>query len=443
MGDFEIDNERRPERAIVVAMVRQNADVDEALTEIRELLRTANVDTIGTLVQRRDDPHALTYIGTGKVQELIELIEHLDPDIIVVDDELSPRQQKTLEDRLERRVLDRTAVILDIFALHAKTAEGKLQVELAQLEYNMTRMRGMWAHLNRLGQGVGSRGPGESQLETDRRLARRRISMLRKHLKSLSGRRETMRQARQASVIPKVALAGYTNAGKSTLLNALTGSEVSVRNQLFETLDPTTRAYEQRGRRYLITDTVGFIERLPHQLVDAFSSTLEETLLADCIVLVGDASLHEERLRDQIEAVRDVLSEIGAIELPTVLALNKVDRLGPHERELLLRRHPEAVLISAHTGENLDGLTDRIAELFADRWVAVDLLVPYSEAGLISELYASGAPVTRRDDAAGIFASASLPTRLLARVEQYRVEPGTATAHTPAAVLGDAGSDPA
>jgi GTP-binding protein HflX len=429
MGDFQVSTEIEPERAVVAAMLAQGADEDESLEEIRELLRTAGVETAGTVVQRREDPHPTTYLGSGKVEELKRLVEHLDPDVVVVDDSLSPRQQRALEDRFKRRVLDRTAVILDIFAMHARTAEGKTQVELAQLEYNLARMRGMWTHLERLGAGggnagpgVGTRGPGESQLETDRRLARRRISILRQRLRDLEGRRRTQRAARQGSTIPKVALAGYTNAGKSTLLNALTGADVSMANRLFETLDPTTRAFERGGRRYLVTDTVGFIERLPHQLVDAFASTLEETVLADLVVLVADGSQDEERLHAHLEAVRDVLAQVGAGEIPTVLALNKVDRLDDEQRDRLQRRHPEAVLVSARERVNLDGLMDRIAREFAARWEHVELLVPYASAGVLSELYEAGAPVQRDDREDGIHATAHLPKRLVPRIEQYRVD---------------------
>ena len=429
MSDFQPDIERVPERAVVAAMLTQGVDEDDALEEIRELLLTAGVDTIGAVTQRREDPHPTTFLGSGKVDELKRLVEHLDPDIVVVDDSLAPRQQRALEDRLKRRVLDRTAVILDIFALHAHTAEGKTQVELAQLEYNLARMRGMWTHLERLGAGggnagpgVGTRGPGESQLETDRRLARRRISILRQRLKELEGRRRTQRAARQGSIIPKVALAGYTNAGKSTLLNALTGAEVSMANRLFETLDPTTRAFERGGRRYLVTDTVGFIERLPHELVDAFASTLEETVLADLVVLVADGSQDDEHLHRHLEAVRDVLAQVGAGDLPTVLALNKVDRLDEAGRTQLQRRHPDAVLVSARERDNLDGLMDRIADEFASRWERVELLVPYANAGVLNELYEAGAPVERSDEEDGIHASAHLPKRLVSRIEAYRVD---------------------
>jgi GTP-binding protein HflX len=319
---YQVISERPSERAVVAAMLDSRQEEEQALLEIRELLRTAGVEVIGTLTQRLEDPHQRTFLGTGKVEELAGLVRHLDPDIVVVDAELSPRQQKSLEDAVERRVLDRTAVILDIFALHAHTAEGKLQVELAQLEYNLGRMRGMWKHLERLGGGVGTRGPGESQLETDRRLARRRITVLKRRLDEVSGHRRTMRERRQQSVTPKVALAGYTNAGKSTLLNQLTDAGVVARDRLFETLDPTTRAWEHEGRRYLLTDTVGFIERLPHQLVDAFAATLEETLLADLIVIVADVSLDEVHAQSQIAAVIDVLGQIGAGDIPRVLVCN-------------------------------------------------------------------------------------------------------------------------
>src|SRR5207253_1265358 len=242
-----------------------------------------------------------------------------------VDDELSPVQQRQLEDALQTRIVDRTQLILDIFAQHAVSAEGKLQVELAQLEYNLPRMRGMWQHLERLGGGVGTRGPGESQLETDRRIARRRVSILRRRLAALSKQRDIRRKERRRTETPTVALAGYTNVGKSTLLNALTDAEVSVENRLFETLDPTTRGFEHEGRRYLVTDTVGFVRRLPHQLVEGFAATLEETLVADLVLHVVDGAVPEDRLIEQIAAVNAVLHEIRADDLPTERVLNKID----------------------------------------------------------------------------------------------------------------------
>src|SRR5688572_10573959 len=271
------------------------------LAELRELLRTAGVATVGELVQLRDRPHANLYLGPGKVEELGPLLKEADANLIVTDDELSPRQERNLEKQLELPVLDRTAVILDIFAGHAHSAEGKLQVELAQLEYNMARMRGLWTHLERPGAGrgvggIGTRGPGESQIETDRRLARDRITALKRRLDHVRSTRAVQRAERERAHLPSVALAGYTNAGKSTLLNALTGPEVGVRDRLFHTLDPTTRTLQLQGRTFLMTDTVGFIRKLPHQLVDAFAATLEETALADLILHVVDAHAPEEEL---------------------------------------------------------------------------------------------------------------------------------------------------
>ncbi|MGL6278278.1 MAG: GTPase HflX, partial [Gaiella sp.] len=259
-----------PERGLVLAVVPKGADAEEELAEIRELARTALVDPVDQVVQHRVHPDPRTYVGKGKLEELRGLYAAADADVLIVDDELDPTQQRALENALDARVVDRTQLILDIFAQHAVSAEGKLQVELAQLEYNLPRMRGMWKHLERLGggrgtvgAGVGTRGPGETQLESDRRMARRRIAQLRRRLEALEAQRVTRRKERKRSETPTVALAGYTNAGKSTLLNALTGAEVSVEDRLFETLDPTTRAFVHDGKRYLVTDTVGFIRRLP------------------------------------------------------------------------------------------------------------------------------------------------------------------------------------
>ena len=305
-----------PERGFVLAVLAQGVDADDELAEVKELARTAGVEPIGAVVQRRARPAQRTYVGQGKLEELKASFGESGAESVIVDDELDPAQQRYLENALDARVVDRTQLILDIFAQHAVSAEGKLQVELAQLEYNLPRMRGMWQHLERLGGGVGTRGPGESQLETDRRLARRRISLLRRRLKDIERQRATRRKERTRSETPTIALAGYTNVGKSTLLNALTGSDVSVQNQLFHTLDPTTRGFEQDGRRYLVTDTVGFIRRLPHQLVEGFASTLEETLVADVILHVIDASADEAEQDRQREAVNDVLHEIGASEVP-------------------------------------------------------------------------------------------------------------------------------
>jgi GTP-binding protein HflX len=342
--------------------------------------------------------------------------------VLLVDDELTPSQQRLLENELKARVVDRTQLILDIFAQHAVSAEGKLQVELAQLEYNLPRMRGMWQHLERLGGGVGTRGPGESQLETDRRIARRRVSILKDRLKELSRQRDVRRKERTRTQTPTVALAGYTNVGKSTLLNALTDAAVSVRNRLFETLDPTTRGFEHEGRRYLVTDTVGFVRRLPHQLVEGFAATLEETLVADLILHVVDGSASEERLIEQIAAVNAVLHEIGADELPIELVVNKIDEVDALHRRRLANRHPESLQVSALTGEGLDELRARIAERFAERFESVRLLLPYDEGGKLNELYALGAPIEQREDTdEGVLLVARLPRREIRRFAAYLI----------------------
>ncbi|HUZ84805.1 MAG TPA: GTPase HflX [Gaiellales bacterium] len=422
MAEHRPTTEDAPERAVVIACLPQGTDAAAELAEMRELLATARVETVGTLVQHRRAPDPSTYVGRGKLDELKLLLESEGAEVVVCDEELTPRQQRRLEDALEMRVVDRTAVILDIFAQHAHTAEGKLQVELAQLGYNLQRMRGMWKHLERLGGGVGTRGPGETQLESDRRMARRRVALLRERLTEVAGHRELIRKRRTRNAVPTVALAGYTNVGKSTLLNALTGARVSVRNRLFETLDPTTRAFAEGGRSYLITDTVGFIRRLPHGLVEAFAATLEETLAGDLVVLVADASAGEEGLAAQITAVLSVLREIGADDLPRLLVLNKIDRVDPLGRRRLANRFRDAVLASAVTGEGLETLKTRIADRFADRFEDVRLLVPHDRGAALAALYRSGAPIIDREDgAAGVLVSTRLPAELLARYECYRV----------------------
>src|SRR5688572_30023929 len=408
-----------PERGLVLAVLPKSSDSEQELGELRELARTAGVEPVAELVQQRSSPDPRTYIGKGKLEELKQAYERANAEVLIVDDELEPAQQKALENALTARVVDRTQLILDIFAQHATSAEGKLQVELAQLEYNLPRMRGMWQHLERLGggtgalgAGVGTRGPGESQLETDRRIARRKISLLRRRLKEVGKHRATRRKERAGSGTPTVALAGYTNVGKSTLLNALTGAEVTVEDRLFETLDPTTRGFEHAGKRYLVTDTVGFIRRLPTQLVEGFASTLEETLVADLVLHVLDASLAEDDLAEQRLAVETVLAEIGAGEVPVELVLNKVDRLDSAARRRVANRFPDAILISATTGEGIEELRGRIAERFADRFDDVRLLVPYDEGRVLSELYALGAPIDERTDTdEGVLVRARLPHR--------------------------------
>jgi GTP-binding protein HflX len=394
------------------------------LAELKELLRTAGVAVAGELIQRRDKPHPNLYLGPGKVEELKALVTSADANLVACDDELSPRQERNLEKELGVPVIDRTAVILDIFAGHAHSAEGKLQVELAQLEYNLARMRGLWTHLERLGGGIGTRGPGESQIETDRRLARDRIAALRRRMRDVVSTRQVMRAERERAHLPTVALAGYTNAGKSTLLNALTGSEVGVRDRLFHTLDPTTRVLRLEGRTYLVTDTVGFIRKLPHQLVDAFGATLEETRRADLLLHVVDASAEEEELMAMTAAVEDVLETIGVGEQPRLLVLNKADAITEERRRELAFRHPDAVLVSALTGEGLDALGERVAAEFERTLRDVELLVPFSEGGTLSELHDVAGDLEREDTPGGVRVSARLPAVVAERFDRYAVGDG-------------------
>jgi GTP-binding protein HflX len=411
-----------PERGFVLGVLPKGVDGESELAELRELARTAGVAPIGELVQHRNAPDPRTFVGKGKLGELKGAYAASAAEVLLVDDELTPTQQRSLEDALKARVVDRTQLILDIFAQHARSAEGKLQVELAQLEYNLPRMRGLWQHLERLGGGVGTRGPGETQLESDRRLARTRVALVKRRLRELSGQRATRRKERRRTSVPTIALAGYTNVGKSTLLNALTGAHASVDDRLFETLDPTTRAFEHEGKRYLVTDTVGFIRRLPTQLVEGFAATLEETLVADLVLHVADASLSEDRLRETIDAVRAVLAEIGADEVPGELVLNKVDLLDPLARRRLANAFPRSLQISAETGEGIDALKARMAELFSDRFEDVRLLVPYEAGRSLAQLYALGAPIAERQDTPqGVRVRARLPRSEIPRFAQFLV----------------------
>ncbi|MGH2873520.1 MAG: GTPase HflX, partial [Solirubrobacteraceae bacterium] len=377
-------------------------------------------------VQHRDRPHPNTYLGPGKLEQLSDEIATLDANLVACDDELTPRQERNLEKALGIPVVDRTAVILDIFADHAYTAEGKLQVELAQLEYNLARMRGLWTHLERLGGGIGTRGPGETQIETDRRLARDRIAALKRRLAHVRSTRSVMRAERERAHLPQIALAGYTNAGKSTLLNALTGAEAPVRDRLFHTLDPTTRVLRAGGRDHLLTDTVGFIRKLPHQLVDAFGATLEETRLADLIVHVADGSVPEDALCSMTRAVEDVLHEIAADEAPRLLVLTKADRIEAERRSELAHRHPDASLVSALTGEGIAELVTRLADEFAATLTELELLVPFQEGGLLAQLHALAGDLEREDTPDGARVTVRLPGPVAARFARYALTRGPA-----------------
>ena len=408
---------RARQRALCIAALPG----DDDLRELSELLRTAGVAVVGEMIQRREQPHPNTYLGPGKVREAKEAARACDANVIACDDELSARQERNLEDALGLPVVDRTTVILDIFATHASSAEGKLQVELAQLEYNLARMRGLWSHLERLGGGIGTRGPGETQIETDRRLARNRIAALRRRLERVSGSRSVMRAERERAALPSIALAGYTNAGKSTLLNALTGSEVGVRDRLFHTLDPSTRMLRIDGRPHLLTDTVGFIRKLPHQLVDAFGATLEETRLADLLLHVVDASAPEAEQDAMRSAVEEVLEEIGAGDRPRVIVLNKIDLVDHEEREDLRVRHPDAILVSGTSGEGLAELGERIVHELRHTLRPVELLVPYSQGGSLAELHDLAGDLHRQDTPEGVRVRALVPARLAERYARFAV----------------------
>ena len=435
--------QRALQRAFCVAALPEGDD----LGELGELLRTAGVAVVGEMVQQREQPHPNTYRGPGKVQEAKAAAKACEANLIACDDELTARQERNLEEAIGLPVVDRTTVILDIFASHAGSAEGKLQVELAQLEYNLARMRGLWSHLERLGGGIGTRGPGETQIETDRRLARDRIATLRRRLEHVKGTRAVQRAERERAALPTIALVGYTNAGKSTLLNALTGAEVGVRDRLFHTLDPTTRmlkwapqprvqpalngahpqgaagkgAGRAAGRSYLLTDTVGFISKLPHQLVDAFGATLEETRRADLLAHVLDGSVAEAQAAIMQRSVEQTLEEIGAGERPRLLVLNKVDLLDEEARDELRLRHPDAVLVSAATGAGLGQLCERIERELLHTLRPVELLVPYADGGSLAELHKVAGEVSRTDTPEGVRVSALVPARLAERFARFAV----------------------
>jgi GTP-binding protein HflX len=415
-----------PERAVVVASLPAGDPEGERdrLDELRELLRTAGVEAVEILVQHRQRPEPRTYLGRGRLEELIERVRELRPDVIVAEGALTAGQQRALEDRLSVRVIDRTALILDIFALHARTAEGKLQVELAQLEYNYARQEGLWQHLERLGGGVGTRGPGETQLEVDRRLIRTRMAALRRKLGDVARSRELRRKRRRTAGVVRVALAGYTNAGKSSLMNALTSAGLSAQDALFQTLDPTTRSLDHDGQRILLSDTVGFIRDLPHELVEAFASTLDEVVEADLVLHVADASEPEERRRARAQAVDAVLEEIGAGELPRLLVLNKIDLVDAAGREALAGRHPEGVQVSAATGEGLDALRDRLADAARERMVKVEITVPYARGDLIAMVHSQGSDVAETPDGDGLRMSALLPEATAGRLRAALSAPG-------------------
>jgi GTP-binding protein HflX len=394
--------------------------MDESeLDELAALADSAGADPVARVVQSRQEPDPATYVGRGKLDEIHRAVHSTRAEAVIFDSELSPGQLRNLEERLKVKVIDRTALILDIFALHAQSREGKAQVELAQLNYLLPRLRGWGEAMSRMGGGIGTRrGPGETKMETDRQHIRRRITKLKRDIKDLSRTRDVKRAGRERSGIPQIAIAGYTNAGKSTLMRALTRADVIVADQLFATLDPTTRRIHlPNGRDATVSDTVGFVSRLPHDLVEAFRSTLEEVTRADLVVHVADAAAGE--MEAQIEAVRTVLAEIGAGQIEEVLALNKIDLVSELDRERLLRRFPGTVAISALTGEGLEALLERAGEAIPRFPMLVTVLLPHDRGDLVAMLHREAEVLGQEPGEAGTIVRARVGERSFAQIRDH------------------------
>ncbi len=411
---------RVQERAVLVGL--SGAEDASSLEELASLARAAGADPVGSLVQSRSSPDPATFVGKGKVREIHDQVHATNADAVIFDDELSAGQLRNLEERLKVKVLDRTALILDIFALHARSGEGKAQVELAQLNYLVPRLRGWGEAMSRLGGGIGTRGPGETKLEVDRQHIRRRITKLRRDIAQLSKSRKVKRAGRERTGVPQVALAGYTNAGKSTLMNVLTNAGVLVAGQPFATLDPTTRRLTlPGGRDVTVSDTVGFVRKLPHDLVEAFKSTLEEVALADLILHVADASASD--LEQQVAAVRDVLEQIGAGHIPEVLALNKWDLLDEVGRARAGRTYREGVRVSAVSGEGIEELVERVASVLPQLPIEVRLLVPFDRPDIVPRLYREGQVLSKEEVDQGVRVEARVGPAELEVVREYIERP--------------------
>ncbi|MDY2788213.1 MAG: GTPase HflX [Atopobium sp.] len=416
-----------PERAILVGVDFGKGEwsVEESLSELERLAQTDGAEVIARLTQKLDTPVPKTFIGSGKAQELVSLVTRLEADVVIFDDELSPSQQANLEKILgsHTKVIDRTALILDIFGVHAKTREGRLQVQLAQLQYLYPRLRGMWSHLvgEQTRGGIGSRfGQGESQLEVDRRLVRKRIGMLKDALADLDVRRATQSKARWESGVWRVALAGYTNAGKSTLLNRLTGAEVYAKDELFATLDPTTRSLNlSEGRKITLTDTVGFIQKLPTTLIKSFNSTLAEVKAADLIVKVADAS--DSHVVKQLQAVDEVLQQIDAQDIPSLIVLNKCDVISPELKRTLSVTFPAAEFVSAYKGTNMDGLLYRIAKEASAGNSVITVRIPYDKGILLKMVHEQAQVIREEYHDTGLIATISVSARMEQTLEPYKI----------------------
>jgi GTP-binding protein HflX len=410
------------EKAFLAALrlpTQRRYEVEESLDELERLAESAGADVVGRVTQERRAPTPGLYFGKGKVEEIKMLSERERADLVISDDPLSPIQERNLGGSLGRRVIDRTALILDIFAQRARTMEGKLQVELAQLSYLLPRLVGQWKHLERLGGGIGTRGPGEQQIESDRRIIRNRIRKLSEELGRVRVHRRLLRDRRRASGVPVVALVGYTNAGKTTLLNRLTGSSLTAADQLFVTLDPAARLVSiPPHAAFVLTDTVGFIKKLPHQLVAAFKATLEELAEADVLVHVIDAS--HPGLDDQVAAVEALLGELELSERPIIVAVNKVDRLDSEAALRGLLERWNGVAISALTGAGIAGLLARIDEALRPRVERIALFIPYRDGPALALCYERGRVLERHDEPEGIRLRVEVPRRLVPQLEAYR-----------------------
>jgi len=417
-----MDTLRKRERALLAALKlpkQRRFEVEESLDELGRLAESAGAEVVGRMTQERSAPTPKLYFGKGKVDELKASSEREGANLMISDDALSPVQERNLGGSLGLKVIDRTALILDIFAQRARTMEGKLQVELAQLSYLLPRLVGQWKHLERLGGGIGTRGPGETQLESDRRMIRHRIEKIRGELGRVRVHRRLLRDRRKAAGVPVVALVGYTNAGKTTLLNHLTGAEHTAADRLFVTLDPAARLVARASRApFILTDTVGFIRKLPHQLVAAFKATLEELEEADVLLHVVDAS--HPALEEQMEAVESLLGELELGRRPTVVALNKVDRLEPGAALGALVERFDGVAVSARTGEGMDALVDRIERALRPGVERATLRIPYRDGTAIALCYERGRVLSRSDDVDGILLEVELPPRLLGPLDPYR-----------------------
>ena len=405
-----IQTSEQKEKFILVGVETGKDRMEESLAELNELLDTAGGETVGKIVQNLESINKATYVGKGKVKEIKELAEELQADGIVCDDELSPAQLSNLKDELDIKVLDRTLVILDIFAAHAKTSEGKLQVELAQLKYRSSRLTGLGKNLSRLGGGIGTRGPGESKLETDRRAIRERVSQLRSEIEKMENVRDTLRKSRMSDGIPVIAIVGYTNAGKSTFLNKITDAGILAEDKLFATLDPTTRSLKiPDGEEVLFTDTVGFISKLPHNLVDAFKSTLEEAKYADLILHIADASNPEAD--EQMKVVYRTLEELKVTGKPIIIFLNKQDKI--EEEKIIKDLKADAVIKgSAKTGQGIDELLTKITEILREGKVFIDALLSYADSSKIAIIRKKGQLLAEEYEGDGIRIKAYVPKAL-------------------------------